>query len=223
VDIELVLRQVEMLDEIDSLDMDLVVTSGWPPEKDYVVRPLAHSRNVVCASPQYWLREGKPDTPQALEAHRCLLFRSAGGSILDRWAFERKGEQQTINVNSRMVCDGLSWAQEAACASAGVIRAGDLVLMRAITAGLLTPVLTDWEPLDSPSHFVLYRPAQRRSKLVRVFVDFLVQLFSDLQAQRPAVLGHAVAVEPRPDWFGVGRGRQSVHAARKRANTNLAR
>ena len=93
---------------------------------------------------------------------------------MDRWSFERSREIQAVDVGSRLVSDSMTSILEAACAGAGVVHASDLVLMRPITAGLLAPVLTDWERLDSPSHFVVYRPVQRRSKLVRVFVDFLL-------------------------------------------------
>jgi len=96
---------------------------------------------------------------------------------------------------------------------------GDLALSRFVSAGLLIPVLTDWEAVDSPSHFVLYRPAQRRSKLVRAFVDFLVQVFSELEAQRPITLRQPMAREPTPEWFGRAHGRQSMYVAKKRSSS----
>jgi DNA-binding transcriptional LysR family regulator len=217
-DIELVAKPVETLEEFDAQDVDLVVTTGWPPERDFVVRPLAQTRNMVCASPEYWLREGKPEEPEALRNHHCLVFRSSGGALLDRWTFERNGERRTVDVSSRLLSYHGTWIQEAACAGAGVIRAGDLSLVRFISSGLLVPALTDWEALDSPSHFVVYRQGQRRSKLVRVFVDFLIEVFAELEVHRPAALGHPMLREPMPEWFGRARGRQSEYAARRRSS-----
>ena len=215
-DVDLVARPVETLEEIGDQGVDLVVMTGWPPDKDFVVRHLTQSRDLVCAAPEYWMREGKPDQPENLRNHRCLLFRSSGGTILDRWSFERRGVIQTVDVSARLMSESLPWMLEAACAGAGVVRASDLVLIRPITAGLLVPVLADWGPVDSPSHFVLYRPALRRSKLVRLFVDFLVEIFSDLHAQRPAVLGDPAAEAPKPDWYGHARGSQSAYAQRRK-------
>ena len=100
-------------------------------------------------------------------------------------SFERSREIEAVDVGSRLVSGSVIWILEAACAGAGVVHASDMVLMRPITARLLVPVLTDWKPLDSPSHFVVYLPAQRRSKVVRVFVDFLLEVFADLEVQRP--------------------------------------
>jgi hypothetical protein len=60
----------------------------------------------------------------------------------------------------------------------------------------------------------LYRPGQRRSKTVRVFLDFLIEVFAELEGQRPAE-GSIVPRMPRPEWFGRAHGRQSAFATRR--------
>lgn len=69
-DVDLVARPADTLEEIDAQDVNQVLTTGWPPEKDYVVRRLAQARDLLCAAPRYWLREGRPDQRQALRNHR---------------------------------------------------------------------------------------------------------------------------------------------------------
>ncbi len=225
--VELRVVTVDALEEIDRLGVDLVVTTGWPPEKDFVVRPLAQSRNVVCAAPHYWLRHGTPLEPLALRDHRCLALRSSGGTILDQWSFQKVGitqaetQTQTVDITSQLVSDNICWIEQAACAGAGVIRASDFVLGQSLACGKLVAVLADWEPLDSPSHFVVYRPALRRSRLVRLFVDFLVEVFTELEAQRES-LGKAPSVLVlQPAWFGRTRGKQSSFEARQKAGSNI--
>lgn len=215
-DIELLVRTVETLAELEKQDFDLAVMTGWPPERDFVVRPLAQSRNVVCASPEYWLQAGKPNVPEDLRNHHCLVFRSTGGALLDRWTFEKNGERRTVDVGSHLLSDSSTWIDEAACAGVGVVRRADLSLGRYLSSGMLFPVLTDWEALDAPSHFALYRPAQRRSKMVRVFLDFLVEMFAELERERPAALGGIAPRMPKPEWFGRAHGRQSAFATRRR-------
>ena len=61
-DIELVTKLFETLEEIDKRDFDVAVMSGWPPGGASVVRPLAQTRHIVCASPQYWMSEGLAQT-----------------------------------------------------------------------------------------------------------------------------------------------------------------
>jgi len=214
-DVELVLKPAETLAEIEAQDVDVAVMTGWPPARDFAVRALAFTKHVVCASPGYWRRMGEPVEPEGLLEHECLVMRSSGGTLLDRWTFERNGDRRTIDVRGRLLSHHSTWIQAAACAGAGVIRVGDFSVQRDLAAGTLKRVLLDWEALEPPMHFAVYRPGQRQSILVRVFVDFLVEVFSatedggriDLPAGRIT----------KPEWFGRAHGRQSAYAARRKS------
>jgi len=215
-DIELVTKRVRTFQEIDEANIDVAVLSGWPPERDLVVRPLAQTRFVVCASPEYWMRAGKPNEPDDLLSHHCLVHHNISGVLQDRWTFEKDGERRTIDVRGHFVSDNRLWLDEAACAGAGVIRFGDLTLIRYLSSGLLVPVLTDWNVLESPTIYAAYRRSQRNSKLVRVFLDFLVEVFAELEKERiPAATG-AIPRVSKPEWWGRAHGRRSAYAARGR-------
>jgi DNA-binding transcriptional LysR family regulator len=218
-DVELVSKPARTVRDIDEEKLDVVVLIGWPSERDLVVRPLAQTRYVVCASPEYWMRAGRPHEPEELRNHHCLLFRSSAEILLDRWIFEKKGERRTVDVKSRLLSDDRPWLDEAACAGAGVIRLADLTLSRYLSSGLLVPVLTDWEALEAPTIYAAYRRGQRQSKLVRVFLDFLVEVFTELERERmPAPTSGIVRVS-KPEWFGRTRGRQSAYVARGRRSS----
>lgn len=214
--VDLMLKMVTSLEEIDRQEFDVAVMTGWAPERDFLVRPLGQSRNVICASPEYWGRYGKPAVPEDLLEHHCLVFRSTGGAWLDRWKFENGGEQRTVNVSGRILSDSSAWADEAACAGNGVLRRSDFSLQRHLAAGALEAVLGDWVALDAPSHFALYRPGQRRSKPLRAFVDFLIEIFSEIQEAIIGNAGRGVKAMPKPEWFGKTRVRESVYVAHRR-------
>jgi DNA-binding transcriptional LysR family regulator len=170
----------------------------------------------VCAPPQYWAREGIPQEPEALRGHHCLILCSSGGTLLDRWTFEKNGERRTIDVKTRLFSDDRTWLAEAACVGAGVIRMIDFNLIQYLSSGQLVPVLTDWKALESPMIFAAYPPSQRRSKLVRAFLDFLLEAFAELEGERTPLSGSAMPRVPKPDWFGRTHGRHSVYVARRR-------
>jgi LysR family transcriptional regulator, regulator for bpeEF and oprC len=213
-DVEVVTRPVGMVEDIDRQDLDLSVLVGWPPELDLVIRPLAQSRYVVCASPEYWLREGTPRSPEDLGRHSCLVYRGMVEVVLDRWTFEKDGVRCSVDVKSRLCSDDRTWLDDAACAGTGVIRAGDLFLSHHLQSGALVPVLTDWTCLDAPMVFAAYRPSQRASKLVRVFIEFLVEIFDELERERwPAPMAGIQHVS-KPAWFSRAHGRHSAYVAR---------
>lgn len=215
-DIELVTKPARTVQDIDEKKLDIAVLMGWPSERDLGVRPLAQTRYVVCASPEYWVRAGRPHDPEELRNHHCLLFRSSSEILLDRWIFARRGEQRTVDVKSRLLSDDRPWLDEAACTGAGVIRLADLTLSRYLSSGTLVPVLTDWEAMEAPTVYATYRRSQRNSKLVRVFLDFLVEIFSELARERTPAPGGAIPHVPKPEWFGHTHGRQSAYVARGR-------
>jgi DNA-binding transcriptional LysR family regulator len=214
-DIELVIKPIGAIQDIDDKNLDMAVLIGWPPERDLVVRHLAQTRFVVCAAPHYWTRAGRPQEPEELRDHHCLVVRNMEGMLLDRWTFERAGERRTIDVRGRLISYDRAWLDEAACAGAGVVRFADLTLIRYLSSGLLVPVLTDWEALEAPQIYAAYPPRQRQSKLVRVFLDFLLEVFAEIEAERPPEwAGHGLR-QPKPKWWGRAQGRRSEYASRK--------
>lgn len=217
-EVDLVVRPSYSVQDIDDRNVDLAVLVGWPSERDLVVRPLAQTRLIVCASPDYWARHGQPREPDDLRSHDCLIVRSSGGTLLDRWIFARDGEQRVIDVKTRMVGDDLAWIGEAACAGAGVLRIVDLTLPTYLASGRLAPALTEWEALEAPVVFAAYPRIQRRSRLVRAFMDYLIEVFAEIEAARRTSTGGLIRRVPKPEWFGRTHGRQSVFEAKRRGS-----
>ncbi len=84
---------------------------------------------------------------------------------------------------------------DAAIAGLGVARFTDLTIRVPLQSGQLVPVLADWESKHAPPISMLYRANQRRLPRVRLFVDFLVDLFRKLEAEREPALAVKVEAE----------------------------
>lgn len=214
-DIEVVTRRMRTFQDIDERNVDVAVLIGWPPERDLVVRQLAQTRHVVCASPEYWMRKGRPQEPDELRNHHCLILEGISGMRHDRWIFEKSGERRTVDVKSRLMSDDRNWLDEAACAGAGIVRFADLTLIPYLSSGLLVPALLDWEVLEAPTIYAACRRSQRNSKLVRVFVDFLTEIGAELESERPPGPTSRIPRVPKPEWVGRARGRQSDFVTRR--------
>jgi len=214
-DVELVAKPVATIQDIDAMNLDVAVLMGWPPERDLVVRQLVQTRHVVCASPDYWRRNGTPQEPEALLEHRCLLYRAVTGVLLDRWSFRKNGDSRTVNVSSRLMSDDHHWVEAAACAGVGVVRLADIGLGDYLSSGALIPVLTDWESLEAPTIFAAYPPRLRQSKLVRAFLDFLVEVFAEVESERIPGTSALISI-PKPKWWDRAHGRHSAYVTRGR-------
>jgi DNA-binding transcriptional LysR family regulator len=213
-DVELLAKPVVTFKDIDNANVDIALLIGWPPNRDFLVRPLAQTRLIVCASPAYWRREGLPTDPEQLRAHHCLVFRNSADVLLDRWIFEKGPHRRTIDVRTRCLNEDRIGVDEAACGGAGVARLADLTITRYLASGLLVPALTDWEGLEAPTIFAAYARGQRNSKLVRAFLEFLAEVFGELEAQRRSTPGMDIRRVAKPGWYGRVHGRQSAYAPR---------
>lgn len=184
-------------EQMDGVDVFLVL--GWPQRDDLVHRRIATGRFRVCAAPQYWAARGMPEHPRDLVNHDCVLFRNVDGIVMDLWTFARGEERASITAKPWLVTSNESreTAIAAVRAGGGVGRFIDFADDHDLHTGALVPALTDWEVTEVPPVNLLYRPSVRRIPRVRLFLEFVVSVFGDIEAardrRRPAT--------GRPDWL----------------------
>ena len=53
---------------------DLAIRIGGPSQSSYIVRKLATIDRVLCASPDYFARHGRPRRPRDLARHNCIVL-----------------------------------------------------------------------------------------------------------------------------------------------------
>jgi LysR family transcriptional regulator for bpeEF and oprC len=166
-----------------------------------VAKRIAQTRYVTCASPAYWHAHGVPSEPGELRAHDCLAFRSPWGVVIDVWKYRRGEEVRSVAFEPRVVSEDLDWTATLAADGAGIMRMVDLSTRPYLEQGLLQPVLEDWEALEAPPVHVMYRRGSRPSARVRAFVDFVTEIFANLETSRLGAMERKVAPVPMPSWF----------------------
>jgi LysR family transcriptional regulator, regulator for bpeEF and oprC len=209
-DVRLFMRPTE--EQLRGVDAALVL--GWPQMAgDLVRRQIGATSFVVCAAPSYWAAHGMPQHPAELERHHCLCIRSNMGSVMDLWHFRRGDERVAVSARGWLVADNVhrDMVRDLAVAGAGVARLIDWNQMQGheIARGALVPALTDWENEEVPPVNLLYPPSVRRIPRVRRVLDFITQLFSDIEQQR-AVPQPSTAT---PRWVKAWRPRASASRA----------
>jgi DNA-binding transcriptional LysR family regulator len=206
-DVQLDFRIVSRLTDAEAATVEVFVLFGWHEVQDMVQKRIAETRYHVYAAPSYWAAHGVPQHPRELAGHNCLCFRNPEGTLLDLWEFERGGEVQSVAVSGWLSSSHRDFVVDAALAGEGVLRVSGLATWQHVQSGRLVAVLQDWDVRHGPPVTVLYRPSQRRTPRVRVFVDFVTDLFRELETQREgSVAAHAAE---RPEWQGKRYGKAS--------------
>lgn len=200
-ELQIDIRAVSKPTDPDVGAADVCVLWGWvEPPPDMVQRTIGQSRFIVCAAPNYWSIHSVPDRPKVLEQHNCLLFRTPDGTVHDLWQFERAGVKEEVAARGWLVSSHRDVALDAALAGEGVVRLTDVTIRSHVRSGRLIPVLLDWDMRDAPPIDLFYRPHQRRVARVRLFIDFVTELFQEMEAERKATTG--LHLQPkRPRWW----------------------
>ncbi len=209
-DIDLDLRVVNRVHEIDASAVDVFVLLGWPSQVELVQRVIAQTRQLTCAAPAYWAAHGVPLQPSDVARHTCFTFRNPEGTVVDLWRYSRDGVEESVVVRGWLTSNHRDVNLDTILAGEGVGRISDLTAQGHFASGRLVPVLLDWEMKDAPPVNLMYRPNQRRNPRVKVFSEFVTAVFRDLEANREH--GVRVRAAARPEWYGrkFGHGSATV-------------
>lgn len=177
------------LPDLEAAGGDVAVIYGEPPAlPGYVSRRLVDSEYLTCAAPSYLAARGIPQAPEDLAQHACLLYVAADGQAHDRWQFANDDRHCEVRVQPLLsVNDGPSLVA-AAMAGHGIVHLPAINLAARVRSGALVQLLPAWFS-ECPPLIVLIAPGRRGQAKVRVFIDFLLDLFADVgpgTLKRPA-------------------------------------
>jgi DNA-binding transcriptional LysR family regulator len=157
--------------------IDLAIRLGLLTDSTLIAQQLMQTHYLVCASPQYLKRFGKPKQPTDIAHHNCLLFPLAG--FQSRWIFrDRVGNTSEVSVNGSIIISSAIALQQCAIAGMGLALLPHWLIDDDLQAGTLVNVFPDHDvtATDFSTAAWLVYPSRAYVPLkVRVFIDFLKQ------------------------------------------------
>ena len=153
-------------DRTPSSVRDIVVYAGPPPESELVAKRLGLLRWKMCATAEYLERRGRPEHPQDLTSHDCLLF--AGDRPQEEWLLQRDGESVRVPVHGVVEADDTRLLNDAVRAGIGIGIRPSLELSLATARGELVEVLPGWTCLSMPLYLLSPRTLGTIPRVVEV-------------------------------------------------------
>jgi LysR family transcriptional regulator, regulator for bpeEF and oprC len=168
-------RPVDLIGE----NVDCVLRGGEIVDQSLVARRIGDFHLIVCASPEYLKRHGTPQHPQELEdeGHTVVNHFSHRTGRPYPFVFAREDEKLEVNGRHSLSVNDSNANLAAGLAGLGIVRLATFQAAPYLSSGALTPLLLDWCAASVPLH-VVYPPNRHLSAKVRVFVDWVAELFA---------------------------------------------
>ena len=168
-------RPVDLIGE----NVDCVLRGGEITDQSLVARRIGEFHTILCATPAYLKRNGVPQHPSDLEGERHTVvnyFSHRTGQPYP-FTFTKDGERLEIEGRHVLSVNDSNANVAAGLAGLGIVRIATFQAQGYIASRLLQPVLLDW-CADSIPIYVVYPPNRHLSAKLRVFVDWVAELFA---------------------------------------------
>jgi DNA-binding transcriptional LysR family regulator len=163
-------RQVDLIEE----GLDLAFRIADLKDSSLVARKISPIKRVLCTSPEYLKKQGIPVTPDDLKNHHLLYYNLTESNT---WKFtDKKGKKYTVSVKPKITANNGDFLKNMAMAGHGIVSTPTFIVWKAIAAGDLVPVLTDYQ-LPQTNAYAVYPQARYLSQRTRCLIDFLVERF----------------------------------------------
>ncbi len=176
--------QIELNQTDDYIDphrdaADLIFRIGTLTDSSFHARILGTQRYYLAASPDYVAKHGVPQTPAALNQHRCLVY--SGSSGPNRWLFNAEGSEWVhYPVAAHLSSNNAETLLTAALGGMGIVLFPDWMVGNCLRQGTLVELLSDYHPTINagPQHIAVIYPNTRHPPLtVRAVIDYFVDVY----------------------------------------------
>jgi len=168
-------RPVDLIGE----NVDCVLRGGEITDQSLVARRIGEFHTILAATPAYLKKHGVPQHPNELEdsGHRMVTYFSHRTGRPYPLVFSKGSEKIELSARYVVSVNDSTANLAAALAGLGIVRTSTFQAQPHFARGALVPLLLDWCSESIPL-YVVYPPNRHLSNKLRVFVDWVAELFA---------------------------------------------
>ena len=167
----------ERLVDLKNERFDLAIRIADMKSADLIAAKLARNHRVVCGSPAYFKRAGKPRALAELPRHNCLVTSTEDG-VSDTWSFQDKGRQVPVKVAGNLQCNDGEVLTRWAISGEGLAWRSAWEVSEEVKRGRLVTALDDYA-VPGNNIYAVYPERHLLPAKVKLFIEFLRKTFGD--------------------------------------------
>lgn len=183
-DIALNLSEGDRMVDLITEGVDCVLRAGKLQDSSLIGRRIATFPQATLASPAYLERFGIPASPKCLEGHRLVGYAASATGQSYPLEFARDGREWEVPLPHDVMVRGAEIYTASGVAGLGLIQVPRYRVRDQIAAGELVSVLDDFPPPPMEVS-ILYPQSRHLTSRVRVFIDWLTDVFRAAEAFEP--------------------------------------
>jgi DNA-binding transcriptional LysR family regulator len=198
--IEVDLHVSDTLVDLAEQRVDVAIRIGVLPDSDLLATRLATLHPLVCASPAYIARHGRPATPEDLLDHNCITVATPAAAG-PAWRFAGINRGIALPVRGNLRTDDKDCALQTALAGIGIAHLASWVASEDIVAGRLVSLFPDAltpEPKTLPAIYALRMPGRSFEAKARLFIAHLRDVIGQTPYWDAALTTMAAPRTPAP-------------------------
>ncbi|MCH4548488.1 LysR family transcriptional regulator [Rhizobium changzhiense] len=161
---------------------DAIIRNGPIADSRLVAWKLAHSRRLLCASPDYLARQGIPSSLADLDSHRGIFYTNRG--VAD-WRFQTPEGAIVIRAKLALGINNGDMLRDAAIAGLGIALLPAFIAGPAIREGRLAEIDVGHRP-EAEFIYMAHPEGRNPSAKLRAIADHLKKSFGDPPYWDPA-------------------------------------
>jgi DNA-binding transcriptional LysR family regulator len=164
IELEANMQVVDIVEE----GFDIAIRASALSDSSLVARKIEQRRIMVCASPEYLNKHGRPKKPEDLRTHNCILFPEMP------WRFKYPDRIQEIKVRGSWSGNNGRVLLAAAREGHGLVRFSEYYIEEYLQTGELELVLENFE-VDDVATWIIYPNRHHLPTRVRFLVEYLLE------------------------------------------------
>lgn len=160
--------------DLASEGLDLAIRFGALSDSSLMARKIGDNRRVICAAPSYLDQHGRPEHPDELGGHNCLVMQFA--RVIDReWSFVVDGKRHDVLVAGNRTANTGAQVRRWCLDGRGIALKSIWDVGQDLEQGRLVELLEGFAPQSHSALQIVYNRGSGDIRRVRAFIDYLVE------------------------------------------------